>query len=107
MKIIRLGTKILRLLQFGNKCNQLLSAPSSDNKPYYRLLVSRNVSKNYAVNIGKDSIVKDVRYCNKHTARSAEVDPPRTWTPSVGSRVRGCVILEYINRGQQWNTSSL
>ena len=56
MKIIRLGTKILRLLQFGNKCNQLLSAPSSDNKPYYRLLVSRNVSKNHAVNIGKDSI---------------------------------------------------
>ena len=41
------------------------------------------------------------------TAGSAEVDPPRTWTPSVGSRVRGCVILEYINRGQQWNTSSL
>ena len=76
MKIIRLGTKILGLLQFWSKCNQLLSAPSSDNKPYYRLLVSRNVSKNYAVNIVKDSIkkylissiVKDVRYCNKHIA---------------------------------------
>ena len=75
MKIIRLGTKILGLLQFWSKCNQLLSAPSSDNKPYYRLLVSRNVSKNYAVNIGKDSInkylisiVKDVRCCNKHIA---------------------------------------
>ena len=36
-----------------------------------------------------------------YTARSAEVDPPRTWAPSVGSRVRGCVILEYINSGQQ------
>ena len=40
------------------------------------------------------------------TAGSAEVDPPRTWTPSVGSRVRGCVILDYIKRGQQWNTGS-
>ena len=35
-----------------------------------------------------------------NTARSAEVDPPRTWDPSVGSRVRGCVILEYLKRGQ-------
>ena len=40
------------------------------------------------------------------TARSAEVDPPRTWAPSPGSRVRGCVILDYIKRGQQWNTGS-
>ena len=32
--------------------------------------------------------------------------PPRTWAPSPGSRVRGCVILDYIKRGQQWNTGS-
>ena len=42
----------------------------------------------------------------EHTARSAQVDPPRTWAPSLGSRVRGCVILEYL-KGEQHGSAAV
>ena len=54
----------------------------------------------YSETRNKDHFRQQHFYEFLHTARSAEVDPPRTWVPSVGSRVRGCVILEYLRRGQ-------
>ena len=56
-----------------------------------------------AAGTGTAVLCSTVQYAavqRSNTARSAEVDPPRTWAPSVGSRVRGCVILEYLKRGQ-------
>ena len=53
-----------------------------------------------STNIKTEHSILNLIACMEYTARSAEVDPPRTWVPSVGSRVRGCVILEYLRRGQ-------